>query len=371
MSLQTAPLGQLSGLNLPYSIPTYNKPAGALQQALAAALVDFAGKGGSQLASNLTERDYATAADGGPATGFSRLLGAKVPLAMAQRREGYAHDTAMQESGQKFTHGENVGQQQFTSGENTKQQVFTHGENVLRDAEAMKREVASQQAARALASDQGQHSYLLAKLADMTAMDRQEAATKAQYNDPLRLSEGRNQEAEAQLKEQQALRAQQLMEAAMGKKGVQPQVPGQPQVDPSLLRDRQAQATLPSAQAVQAAAVAPQSNPDLTSIQQFMGQGVIPPQVPQENIPMTSDGTIQTPVTEVQKPVTQQQPYVAPIELLAQLTGAKPSPGQPNVPIPQALLQLIQNVQNPTPGWKSGLKPFDPSTAVYQGYPSP
>lgn len=343
MSLQTAPLGQLSGLNLPYSIPTYEKPKSILQQALAAALVNVASSAGKSLGDNLTSRDYATEVDGGPAKGFSRLLGPKVDARENSARENRKYSTSEREAGQMFTHGENESQRTFTSGENTKRQDFDFSRDKSRNEFDVQRDTNNQEAARKLAEQRGNHDVLLAKLNDLTAEGRQNAALKARNEDPSNLAAARNYNAEAALKEQQAARAQQMMQEAMGTK--RGQVQGQPQVDPSLLRDRKTQEPqLPSPEFVQQQVDpnAPSSNnPDLAAIEAFMGKGLVPPTAAQNS-------TVEdTPIMMPQVSVPQEQPYVDPTELLAQLTGASPTPGQPNVPVLEALMQLIQNIQNP------------------------
>lgn len=59
MALPTAPLGQLSNLSVPHSMPMYQKPQSTLDKALQAFLVGVATQAGGQIAENTFSRDYA------------------------------------------------------------------------------------------------------------------------------------------------------------------------------------------------------------------------------------------------------------------------------------------------------------------------
>ena len=353
MSLQTAPLGQLSGLNLPYSVPRYEKPKSILQQALAAALVNVASNVGRNVGDNLTTRDYATEADGGKAGFMSKLLsGPKVNEKTNQQRQAYAHEDELTRGNQNFTAAQNeLNRSQDTNRDFSRQ---SH------DAEMQKERLTAQQAGddrqAALALSRQQMERRAREL-ELVARNGQEAALQAgqaydRAHDPQNVAQARLQNAEAS-------RIERFLQGAAS--GNQPQVQGQPQVDPSLLRDRQAQAQLPSPEFVQAQVnpnTPSSNNPDLAMIEQFMGKGLVPSTTaPQE-----------APVVMPQVSVSAaEQPYVEPSELFAQLTGASPSPGQPNVPAMQALMQLIQNIQSPNP--KQVKKPAN-TNYTFQGYPS-
>lgn len=102
MALQSAPLGQLPSMNMPYAIPTYEKPPSLLEKALASIITAAGTSAASQGAENLMSRDYATAADGGPATGFGRLLGPKVGKAQEMQRQSQTFQGGQNEAQRKF-----------------------------------------------------------------------------------------------------------------------------------------------------------------------------------------------------------------------------------------------------------------------------
>jgi hypothetical protein len=75
MSLQSAPLGQLPSMSMPYSIPQqYAKPASIWQQALANLLTSAAGTVATQGAQNLLSQDHAAEFGQTPRSGFGRLM---------------------------------------------------------------------------------------------------------------------------------------------------------------------------------------------------------------------------------------------------------------------------------------------------------
>lgn len=86
MSLPTAPLGELPSMNMPYSIPTYDKGPSLWEKALSAFLVNAAGGVAQRGAENVMSRDHAAEFGEKPATGFSRLLGPRVDDATAKQR---------------------------------------------------------------------------------------------------------------------------------------------------------------------------------------------------------------------------------------------------------------------------------------------
>jgi len=229
MSLQTAPLGQLSGLNLPYSIPTYQKPPSILQQALAAALTNVASSAGKNVAENLTSRDYATEADGGKATGFDRLLhGVKVNESMAKQRSAYSHEDAAQKSGQDFTRGENVMQRDFTSGENTKRNQFDLSRDAQKEKFDVQRDISNNTQADSRTDRQMTHAEKMAQ----DAYEKQAVLEQIKFG----LQHGGAQEDVATEQARGLKLSNDYREKLQGGKS---QVPGQPQVDPGLLKYKQ------------------------------------------------------------------------------------------------------------------------------------
>lgn len=88
MALQTAPLGQLPSMNMPYSIPTYEKPPSIWEKALAAFLVNAAGTAAGQVGENITARDYAKDFGEEPAGFGSKIVGGpRVSARQADQRE--------------------------------------------------------------------------------------------------------------------------------------------------------------------------------------------------------------------------------------------------------------------------------------------
>ena len=90
MALQTAPLGQLPSMNMPYSIPRYEKPASVWEKALAAFLVNAAG----QAAENTFQQENATRFGETPTPLYKKpFVGARVNARQAEQRE--ADESAM------------------------------------------------------------------------------------------------------------------------------------------------------------------------------------------------------------------------------------------------------------------------------------
>lgn len=226
MSLQTAPLGQLSGLNLPYSIPRYEKPKSILQQALAAALVNVASSTGKNVANNAFSRDYATEADGGKAGFMSKLIsGPKVDARLNQQRQTYAHEDASQRSGQEFTRSENETQRGFTSGENTKRQEFDLSRDKSRNEFDTQRDVLNNTQADTRVDKQMSHTEKLSKQSQEYQMLMEQVKAALQNGGPA-----------GQVQSEEARRLKlgnDYRETIQGGRGGQ--VPGQPQVDSGLL----------------------------------------------------------------------------------------------------------------------------------------
>ena len=90
MALQTAPLGQLPSMNMPYSIPRYEKPVSVWEKALAAFLVNAAG----QAAENTFQQENATRFGETPTPLYKKpFVGARVNARQAEQRE--ADESAM------------------------------------------------------------------------------------------------------------------------------------------------------------------------------------------------------------------------------------------------------------------------------------
>lgn len=224
MSLPIAPLGQLSGLNLPYSIPTYEKPKSILQQALAAALVNIASTAGKNVAENVTSRDFATEADGGPAKGFSRLLGPKVNRQQAEARDS----------------------RNFQSAESGKSREFLASQaEIDRDTRAMEDLVKTKNAQLA---QESQNTFTLDRdyLNDRNAqalqgqsIDAAKAAEQARHEQALLLKQIEAQinsgMPSGQLQSEQARQLRMINDQAEKLYNVKPQ---QPQVDPKLLEHK-------------------------------------------------------------------------------------------------------------------------------------
>lgn len=91
MALPTAPLGQLPNMNMPYSMPTYDKGASIWEKALAAFLVNAAGGVAQQGVENAMARDFAPEFGEEKAGGLSKLIsGPKVGKADATQRRQQA-----------------------------------------------------------------------------------------------------------------------------------------------------------------------------------------------------------------------------------------------------------------------------------------
>lgn len=86
MALPTAPLGQLPSIQMPFSIPTYEKGPSILEKALGALLVNVASGVAQHGTENLMSRDYAGEFGETPTKGFGRLLGPKVGENEAKQR---------------------------------------------------------------------------------------------------------------------------------------------------------------------------------------------------------------------------------------------------------------------------------------------
>lgn len=74
MSLQSAPLGQLPSMSMPYSIPRYEKGPSLWEKALGALLVNAAGTVADKATTNVMSSDNAAEFGQTPRTGFGRLL---------------------------------------------------------------------------------------------------------------------------------------------------------------------------------------------------------------------------------------------------------------------------------------------------------
>lgn len=74
MSLQSAPLGQLPSMSMPYSIPRYEKGPSLWEKALGALLVNAAGTAADKATANVMSSDNAAEFGQTPRTGFGRLL---------------------------------------------------------------------------------------------------------------------------------------------------------------------------------------------------------------------------------------------------------------------------------------------------------
>lgn len=95
MALPTAPLGQLPNMNMPYSIPTYDKGPSIWEKALASFLVSAAGNVATQGVENAMSRDYAPEFGEEKAGGLSKLVsGPKVGKedAKTRRQQAFVRD---------------------------------------------------------------------------------------------------------------------------------------------------------------------------------------------------------------------------------------------------------------------------------------
>lgn len=111
MALPTAPLGSLPNLNQPSFVPTYEKPKGTLDKALAAFLVGVAQQAGGTAVNNAMSRDYSD----NPASGFDKLIsGPRENQAMNQQRTGIEASKALEQqredaASQQQLQGQNAG----------------------------------------------------------------------------------------------------------------------------------------------------------------------------------------------------------------------------------------------------------------------
>lgn len=106
MSLQSAPLGQLPSMSMPYSIPRYEKPQGVLQKALTALLVNAAGTAATQGTQNLLSTDHAAEFGQDPRSGFGRLLNPVVNDREAEQRRSLAFTGAEGQRTREFQQSE-------------------------------------------------------------------------------------------------------------------------------------------------------------------------------------------------------------------------------------------------------------------------
>lgn len=135
---------------MPYSIPRYEKGPSLWEKALGALLVSAGSAAAQKGTENLMSRDYATAEDGGPATGFSRLLGPKVGERQNEMRQG----------------------QQFAAHESELGRQFQTGQHSLSNEEALAAAQLAAQNAQTLENNRAGHESMLQTARESSAQDR-------------------------------------------------------------------------------------------------------------------------------------------------------------------------------------------------------